>query len=176
MPGPGRLCGVRDSLESRDCGLDPAGHGERSRCCCPRPRFRGDPPGRVSAVVQRRGSGPTRRAAGQCRTHRRVSVSPASPRPPRGSRCGASRERCCCHRYHLSPCLDPKLGERSRRGLRVKLQLSAASVSGQHQPCSPASFIAALGRDVLQPDFFWSALEAGLFVPCPMLKKEKLKL
>lgn len=113
-------------------------------------------------------SDPARRAAGQCRTHRRVSVGPASPWLPR---CRASRERCCCHWCHLSACLDPRLGERSRRGLRVRLLLSAASTSGQHQPCSRANFIAALGRDVLQPDSFWSALEADCSCHVPCLRK-----
>lgn len=95
VPGPGRLSGGRDSLESQNCGLDRAGHGERSLgwACGPiaavpalasvailRTRLRRGPAKRVR-------SDRARRAAGQCRTHDPTAgclVVVPRPGPPDG--------------------------------------------------------------------------------------------
>lgn len=129
-------------MGSQNCGLDHTGHGERSPAWASGPVPPSPPSllwrssGRASALGRRGRAGSTT-----------CGVSGDLPSP---------RERCCCQRYQLSACLHPGLGER-----RVKLLLSAAGASGQHQPCSLASFIARLGRDVLHPASFWSALGAG---------------
>lgn len=103
-----------------------------------------------------------------------MSGGRASPWPPRWSRCGTPRERGCCHRYQRSACLSLGWASAAAAG-SVKLLFSAAGASGQHQPCSRASFIAPLGSDVLQPASFGLLLRLALFVPCPAFRKGKLK-
>lgn len=115
--------------------------------------------GRASAVVRRRGSGLTGR--GGLPGTAGLTTRPRGVWPLGGVGFGTPGER-CCRRYQLPACLDPGLGERSRRGLQVKLLFRAASGSGKHQPCSRASLSAPLGRGVLQPSSFWSVIEASI--------------